>query len=249
MDDLIRFIDVTKTFKATEALSKLSFIVKQNECVGLIGNNGCGKTTTINVLCNIIPYEKGDVFIFNKKVEACFVNYKQRLGVLFSPPILVNEFTIREYLKFICRFQKVNQSEIPNRINDLISAFHLNDNDRKVISSYSAGDKMKIALAGALIHNPDILILDEPFVHLDIQTVDFISNVLNSVKSNKTIFITSHNLDLLASVCERFLIMDRGRIIDDIQKASDLSNESIKQMIKESVSSRNTHYDQFSWLK
>jgi ABC-2 type transport system ATP-binding protein len=108
---------------------------------------------------------------------------------------------------------------------------------------------MKISFASTLIHNPTILILDEPFIHLDIQTTDFLLTLLSSLKGKKTMFITSHNLDLVTSLCKRFLIMEGGHIIDDISKNSNDTLTSIKTLIKERVVKYKINVETLDWLR
>ena len=107
---------------------------------------------------------------------------------------------------------------------------------------------MKIALAAAIIHNPEVLIFDEPFIHLDIQTVDFLINLINSLKYKKTLFITSHNLDLISGLCFRFLIMEDGKIIDNFLPTEDTPPDKIKNQIKERIIKQKIGHNKLNWL-
>ncbi|HCI54594.1 MAG TPA: ABC transporter ATP-binding protein [Bacteroidales bacterium] len=248
MEEVINFNKVVKKYGRILALDDLTFSINKGESVALIGNNGCGKTTTINVLCNLITYDKGNVMVFNRKVSPHYVTYKNKLGILLSPPIFVNEFTPLQYLKFICKFQKVEPQEISIRVNDLINVFKISYYDRKRIEDFSAGEKMKIALAAAIIHNPDVLVFDEPFVHIDIQTIDVLIELIKSIKNKKTLFITSHNLDLVTNLCNRFLIMKDGKIIGDFLSDEASSIDEIKNQIKEKIIKSKITDKNLSWF-
>lgn len=249
MNNQIEFQNVVKRYKETKALNGLSFGIRTNEFIGLVGNNGCGKSTTINILCNLIPYDNGDVYVFGKKVTPYYVSYKSRFGVLLSSPVFINEFSPYDYLHFICKFQNVDKNFIKQRIEEIISIFEIANSKNKKIDNYSSGDKMKISFAAAIIHNPLILILDEPFINLDIQTIDFLLTLLFSFKNRKTLFITSHNLDLITNLCERFLLMEDGKIIEDFSKTSNTSVDLIKEIIKKKMIKHRKNIDNLNWLK
>lgn len=246
--EIISFNRVFKSYGKVWALQDLSFSILKGETVALVGKNGCGKTTTVNVLCNLLPYDKGEVKVFNQRVTPNHVSYKNRLGVLLSPPIFVNEFTVFEYLKFVGRFQGVTVSELMQRIEDLVNQFDINDYRKRRISDYSAGNKMKIALTAALIHNPETIILDEPFVHLDIQMIDLLLKLLHSIKKTKTIFITSQNTDLVLRLSDRILIMDEGKIIENLLTSDSSSTDNIQQVIREAVIGE-VNAQKLKWLR
>jgi ABC-type multidrug transport system ATPase subunit len=247
MSYIIKFTSVSKKFRQTIALNNLSFKIKYKEFIGVIGNNGCGKTTTIHCLCNISKYDKGSIEIFNQNIKPQNVTYKNKLGVVLSKPYFIEEFNIIEYLKFVCKFQYVPKTEINSRINDLLELFDLKDEKNKVIKNLSSGNQMKVSLSSALIHNPELLVLDEPFVNIDIQTTEKFINILKLFKGKKTLFITSHNLDLVADLCDRFLIMDKGKIVMDVKKSDYESIEHLKTEIKQKIT-RNTNFENLSWL-
>ena len=244
----ISFNNVDKSFSNKKVLNKLSFALKENDFTALIGNNGCGKTTSINIFCNLLAYNKGDVLVLGNKVTPNYVTYKHKLGIVLSTPYFIEEFTPIEYLTFVGRFQKIDREEILNRINDLFYLFELEEQKYKPIKNLSSGIQMKVSLAAALIHNPPILILDEPFINLDINTTNTILNILKGFKGKKTIFITSHNLDLVADLCDMFLIMEKGKITNEFEKSNFNSTEELKNKMKEVLIEENKLTD-LSWLK
>ncbi|MBA7591050.1 Nickel import ATP-binding protein NikO [subsurface metagenome] len=137
-----------------------------------------------------------------------------------------------EYLKFVCKFQYVPKNEINQRINDIIELFELENDKNKPIKILSSGNQMKVTLGAAIIHNPELLVLDEPFINIDIATTEKIMSILKGFKGKKTIFITSHNLDLVIELCDNFLIMDKGKIIQNINKTDFKNTTTLKEKVK-----------------
>jgi ABC-2 type transport system ATP-binding protein len=238
MNTIATFNNVGRNYGKTTALRGMLFELKKGDCTALVGNNGCGKTTTIHILCNLIRYHGGEVYFDGKKVTPNYVSYKNKLGIVLSKPYYVEVFTPVEYLKFVCKFQYVPKNEINQRINDIIELFELENDKNKPIKILSSGNQMKVTLGAAIIHNPELLVLDEPFINIDIATTEKIMSILKGFKSKKTIFITSHNLDLVIELCDNFLIMDKGKIMQNIYKADykntvALKNEVKKLLVKE----------------
>src|SRR5512137_2431541 len=114
---IFEFREVKKVFGSQVALKDLSFSVKSKEFVALVGNNGSGKTTTIKALCNLVPYNRGTIIVFNKKLTPFYVSYRSKVGVFLSESILINEFTPTQYLSFVCKFQGINANEVDTRVN------------------------------------------------------------------------------------------------------------------------------------
>lgn len=245
---MIRFEDVTKKYSDKIALNKLTFDTGNYNNTALIGNNGCGKTTTINVICNLIKYDSGKAYIFEKLITPSYNSYKNKIGVVLSTQYFINEFSLLEYWKFVCRFQKVPSKEINNRIDDLILLFELqNERDQK-IKKLSGGNQMKVSIGAALIHNPELIILDEPFVNLDIKTTGRLIAILKGFNKKKKIFITSHHLDLVAELCDNFLIMDEGKVIHRIDKSRIENQQIIKDHIYHQLTKSKKNIN-LAWLE
>ncbi len=228
---MLRFDSVTKKYSDNIALDNLTFDIVNYNHTALVGNNGCGKTTTINIICNLIKYDSGKVYLFDKLLTPYYNSYKKRIGVVLSTRYLIGEFSLKKYWNFICRFQKVPSEIIKDRIEDLMLLFELQDERNKMIKKLSCGNQMKVSIGAALIHNPEFIILDEPFVNLDVKTTEKLIAILKGFEKRKKVFITSHHLDLVTGLCDAFLIMDEGRIIHQIDK-SKVENQ---QMIKEHI--------------
>lgn len=246
--NIIRYNNIQKSYGSKIILNNQNFSIGMGETVALIGNNGCGKTTTINILCNLTTYNSGEYIYKDKKVTPNYVSFKKELGVVLSTPYYVEEFNTLEYWRFVCKFQEVPKAEIENRITDLLQLLELTEHSSKPIRDLSSGNKMKVSIGAALIHNPEVLVLDEPFVNLDINTVETVMSILKGFKGKKTIFITSHQLDLVADLCDKFLIMDKGQITAELHKKDYTSLQDLQNKVKEFLVTDTTQ-KQLDWLK
>ncbi len=249
MEEIVSFNEICKSYGKFKVLDNLSFHIEQGIYIALIGSNGCGKTTTINIMSNLTPYNSGEVLMFGKQVNRKYVSYKNRLGIVLSEPYYIEEFTPNEYLKFVCKFQFVPKQEIQKRIDDIVNFLEIDDYKKKKIQEYSSGNQMKISLCAALIHNPELLVLDEPFINLDIHTTQTIISLLKSFRGKKTLFISSHDLDLVANLCDRFLIMEEGKIAVDIYRTDYSNIDDIKVYIKELLVKKGKINSNLRWLK
>ncbi len=248
MNELIKFNEVTKKFGKTIALNKVSFTINSNETIGLIGNNGAGKTTTINLICNIYKYDSGEIYIFDKKLTPYYVEYKNKIGFILSEPVYIKEFTIEKYWEFVCKFQRVENKLCKERIEEIANFLEIENQLNMEIQNLSSGNQMKVSIGASLIHNPEILVYDEPFTNLDINTTQQLMTLLKELKKSKTIFISSHSLDLVAELCDTFLIMEKGQILLRIDKQNFVTIDELKDFIKSKTVVKNKAIS-LNWLK
>ncbi|MFW9928281.1 MAG: ATP-binding cassette domain-containing protein [Candidatus Thorarchaeota archaeon] len=248
MNNIIKFENVVKKYGKLKALDELTFSISEGSCTALVGNNGCGKTTTIYVIGNITNYNDGKYYYKNKIVTPKYVTYKNDLGMILSEHYYIEDFSTVEYLKFVSKYQNVPKQEIGQRIDELLGLLELENEKNKIIKDLSSGNQMKVTIASSLIHNPGVLVLDEPFINLDINTTQKLMELLKSLKKKKTIFITSHNLDLVAELCDDFLIMEKGKIITKIEKAGINNLDVLKDRVKRLLVKDKTAKE-ISWLK
>lgn len=242
----IDFINITKRYGSQTALDELSLKLKDKSFTALIGNNGCGKTTAINILCNIIDSNSGQVLLDGSAIKPDENAYKGNMGIVLSTPYYVENFTVKEYLRFVCKFQKMPKREIDRRIHDILTLLEI-EKSRKIIRKLSSGNQMKVSMAAALIHNPELLVLDEPFINLDIATTQRLITLLIGFKGKKTLLITSHDLDTVANLCDEFLIMDQGKIMLRLHKDDFASIEALKEEIKLKLTKRED-VQNLAWL-
>lgn len=242
---MIVFKSITKIFGTSKALRNLTFSVKENEVVGLIGNNGAGKSTIINLLANLLPFNSGEIFVFDKKLTANHLSYKSKTGFILSKPFYIEDFSTKQYLKFVGKFQKIPSDVLNKRSEDLFKKLNFTEL-KKPISKLSKGNQMKVSIIASLVHNPSLLLYDEPFVNLDIDSQETLKSLLKEMKGKKTILITSHNLDLVLDVCDRFLVIDSGELILDKLKTDPV--EKLKKEIKD-LTHKKKETTNIDWLK
>ncbi len=213
---IIEVNNVTKQFKNSLAVKNLSFKINKGTIIGLLGPNGCGKTTTMGMMLGLIKPTSGTVFINGQNIE----NEKNRTNILekmnfISPYIeLPKKLTVEENLKVYGRMYGVNN--LQDKIYDLMKQLNLLDFKKRKTGELSSGQKNRVSLAKALINDPDILLLDEPTASLDPDVGDYIRTYIENFASqkSKTILLASHNMNEVERLCHEVMMMKNGQIID-----------------------------------
>ncbi len=217
MDDdsvAIETIDLTKNFGKTTAVNKLNLIVKRGEIFGFLGPNGAGKTTTIKLMTGLLKPTSGIVKIMGKDIQENPVEAKRAIGLIPEEPQIYDKLTGKEFLRFMGNLFGIDKKEIEKRIAELLKIFDLNEKGEELIQSYSHGMKQKIAIAGALIHSPEILFFDEPTVGLDPKSAKIIKDILKlRAKAGDCIFMSTHILEIAERLCDRVGIIQNGQLI------------------------------------
>lgn len=217
---------LTKIYKnKTKALTDVNLSVKKGSITGFIGENGAGKSTLLNILTSLISKSSGTLRVFGKELnEQNSFFIKKEIGFAGSQILSYEHLNVLEYWKFIGRIYKINASNIDKRIEELLDILDLGASKKKLIREFSKGMKQKALLGGALIHNPSLLILDEPLDGIDPPSRIIIKNILKQFNQNGvTIFISSHDLSLIDDICTDIVVMSQGNIT---------FNDSVKNMHK-----------------
>ncbi len=210
----IETMALTRTFGEMTAVDHLDLRVDEGTFYGFLGPNGAGKSTTIKMLTGLIRISSGRASIFGKDVENDPVAAKKMIGVVPEDLALFDRLTGREYLSFVGRMYELDKQLIRTRSEELLELMSLQDDVKKLVVDYSHGMKKKLALAAALIHNPRVLFLDEPFEGIDAVASRMIKDLLSSlVRSGVTILLTSHILEIVEKLCSRAGIIHEGRLI------------------------------------
>jgi len=214
MNTLVSVNNLSKNFSSFEAVKEISFSINESEILGLLGPNGCGKTTTIGMMLGLLKPTSGEVIINGLNVEKNRINLLKKMNFI-SPYIeLPKKLTVKENLMVYGKLYSVNS--INNRIDYLTETLRLSEFINKKTGELSSGQKNRVSLAKAVVNDPDILLLDEPTASLDPETGDFVRTFIEKISSEKkmSILLASHNMDEVKRLCKSILMMKDGKIID-----------------------------------
>lgn len=212
---MIEVEGLIKRYGDFTAIEDVSFRVKKGEIVGFLGPNGAGKTTTMRVITGYLPATEGKVHIagfgvFEEPMEA-----KKRIGYLPEHPPVYNDMTVQEYLRFVAKIKGVPRSERSNAMDRVVQRCGLKDVLKTIIGKLSKGYKQRVGLAQAMIHDPEVLILDEPTIGLDPKQIIEIRKLIKSLSGDHTIILSTHILQEVSMICERVIIVHEGRVVAD----------------------------------
>ena len=214
MNTLVSVNNLSKNFSSFEAVKEISFSINESEILGLLGPNGCGKTTTIGMMLGLLKPTSGEVIVNGLNVEKNRINLLKKMNFI-SPYIeLPKKLTVKENLMVYGKLYSVNN--INNRIDYLAETLRLSEFINKKTGELSSGQKNRVSLAKAVVNDPDILLLDEPTASLDPETGDFVRTFIEKISSEKkmSILLASHNMDEVKRLCKSILMMKDGKIID-----------------------------------
>ncbi len=214
MKDIIKIENLNKNYGNIKAVNNLNFRVKEGEFFSFLGINGAGKSTTINMICGELMKDSGNIIVCDKEVDDNDKYIKQKIGVVFQDSVLDKSLTVYNNLKIKASLYGITGNDFKNRYKELSKLFDLNEIEKQTISHLSGGQKRRVDIARAVIHNPQILILDEPTTGLDPGTRKKIWKVLNSLRKNNklTIFLTTHYMEE-ASDSDYIVILDKGSVV------------------------------------
>jgi len=219
--------NISKSYGTQKALDKVSFSVKKGEIVGFLGPNGAGKSTLMKILTTYLNADEGVAKVNGNDVKEAQIEVQQSVGYLPEHNPLYLDLYIREYLAFNADVYKVAKS----RIEEVIELTGLSPESHKKIGQLSKGYRQRVGLATALLHNPEVLILDEPTTGLDPNQLVEIRNVIKNVGKDKTVFLSTHIMQEVEAICDRVIIIDQGKIVTD-KKLDKLVAEEKEQIIE-----------------
>jgi len=219
-DAVIQATGLVKRYGEVEAVRGIDLEVRAGEIFGFLGPNGAGKSTTISILCTLLKPTAGTARVAGIDVEHDPARVRQRIGLVFQDPSLDDQLTGRENLEFHAFIYSVPSSERRRRIDEMLALLQLTDRANSQVKTYSGGMKRRLEIARGMLHQPQILFLDEPTLGLDPQTRQTIWAHVNELRDSKgvTIFMTTHYMDE-AEFCDRIAVIDKGKIVAHVEPA------------------------------
>jgi gliding motility-associated transport system ATP-binding protein len=224
----VRVINISKTYGAQKALDTISFSVKQGEIVGILGPNGAGKSTLFKILAAHLKPDSGSVEVNGFSVSDEAFKVKQSIGYLPENNPLYQNMYVKEYLAFIADIHKIPKGKIIK----IIEKVGLVSESYKKINQLSKGYRQRVGLASALLHNPLVLLLDEPTTGLDPNQLIDIRALIKDIGKTKTILFSSHILQEVEAICQRVLLLDKGKLVADINLKNTEKTENLESLFK-----------------
>jgi len=213
---MLEIHSLTKRYDGFTAVDKVSFQIRPGEILGYLGPNGAGKTTTVKMLIGLIEPSDGEIHFEGRSILGDMPDFQRRLGYVPEEPHLYGHLSGREYLQLAGRLRGVERRPLEEKMSEFLQLFSLWDDQHCPIQSYSKGMRQKILISAALLHNPEILILDEPLSGLDVNTAMVLKDLMQGfARKGRLIFYSSHVLEVVEKVCSRVLILRKGRVVAD----------------------------------
>jgi len=206
--------NISKKYGNQEALSNISFSLNKGDIVGFLGPNGAGKTTLMKIITSTLKQDSGEVTVFGKSTISEEIETKGVIGYLAEHNPLYKEMNVIEYLQFIASLYKIKDFNI---IENIISKTGLKNEKTKKIEALSKGYKQRVGIAASLIHNPKLLILDEPTTGLDPNQLVEIRNLITEIGKDKIVLLSTHILQEIPKICNHIIIINKGKIVENIK--------------------------------
>lgn len=211
---MLRIENLTKIYGEKKAVDNLSLHISPGEIYGFIGHNGAGKTTTLKSCCGILQFDSGNIFIDGISVKEEALACKKKIAYIPDNPDLYEFMTGIQYLNFVADIFAITAAQRKERIHRYADSFELTANLAQPISAYSHGMKQKLAIISALIHNPDLILMDEPFVGLDPKASHLLKDIMRELcDSGSAIFFSTHVLEVAEKLCDKVAIIKGGKLI------------------------------------
>ena len=243
-EPIISIRNLSKSYGDKMILRFINLDIFKGQIIGYIGPNGAGKSTTVKIMLGLIEGYLGEIKIFGRDISDGNIEYKRRIGYVPEVADIYESLTAQEYLTLIGQLYGMEYDKADHRAYQLMTSFELESMYRSRISSYSKGMKQKVLLISSIIHNPDILFLDEPLSGLDANSVMIVKEILACLSAQgKTIFYSSHIMDVVEKISNRIILLDDGKIIADgnFQELQEQSKEGSLEQIFNQLTGFHNH--------
>lgn len=229
---MIRVEKLTKYYGKRLAVDNISFNVDQGEIVGLLGLNAAGKTTTMRILTGYMTPTSGDAWIADHNILTDSIEARRHIGYLPEVVPLYTDMTVKAYLDFLARLRGVPSNKTQNKVNEVIEKCHIQEYSNTLIGRLSRGFKQRVGIAQAIVHDPAVLILDEPTVGIDPIQVAITRQLIKDLGKEHTVILSTHILPEVSTVCERVIIINEGKIVaeDNIENLASLQEAGAKRI-------------------
>jgi ABC-2 type transport system ATP-binding protein len=218
---------LTKRYSGIAAVQDVTFQVRPFEVLGYLGPNGSGKTTTVNMLTGLLEPTQGQILFQGRNITEDLIEYKRRLGYVPEIPYIYPYLSGLEYLQLCGRLRSMPEHRMNEKIHALLEAFGLHASRHSILSSYSKGMKQKVLISGAILHDPDILIFDEPLSGLDVTSALVFRHLVKALsQEGKIVLYCSHVLEVVEKVCTHVMILRKGQVVahDSVERLRTLAN-------------------------
>lgn len=231
---MLKIEHLTKKYGDKVAVDDLNIEIKSGEIYGFIGHNGAGKTTTLKACCGILPFEEGNITINGLSIKDNPIECKKIMAYIPDNPDLYGYMTANKYLNFICDIYQIDKSQRKQLINKYAELFELTNDLGQTINGYSHGMKQKLALIAALIHDPKLIIMDEPFVGLDPKAAHEVKQLMRNICDNGgAIFFSTHVLEVAEKLCDKVAIIKNGKLIKEGLVNEVIGDDSLEDVFLE----------------
>jgi len=240
---MIEVQNLSKKYADLVAVNDLSFSVEKGQILGLLGPNGAGKSTTMKILTGFIPATSGEVKVAGYNVFDDPIEVKRRVGYLPEDPPLYVDMRVQEYLEYVASIKQLPKEKLKERLDFVLNHCGLEDVKKRVIGVLSKGYRQRVGIAQALIHDPEVVILDEPTVGLDPVQIVEIRNLIRSLAKSHTVILSTHILPEVVMTCDRAVLINKGQILanDTLENLTQGSGESLEQAYLRIVSGDIAH--------
>ncbi|MDR2513694.1 MAG: ABC transporter ATP-binding protein [Christensenellaceae bacterium] len=231
---MIEIKNVTKRYGANLAVDDVTFTINEGEVLGFLGRNGAGKSTTMNIVTGYISASSGQVLVDGMDILEEPREAKRHIGYLPEQPPLYMDMTVEEYLRFVCDIKEIRRQSQKAHLEDIYELVRIQDVRRRLIKNLSKGYKQRVGLAQALVGNPDVIIMDEPTVGLDPRQIIEIRRLIRDLGKSHTVVLSSHILHEVSDVCDRVVIINRGKIVaqDSLENLTKGIGEGTRMMLR-----------------